>query len=738
MQRNKKVFLRKTQNQYLMKNICVAFTIIILIMPIYFNANNNVKKMVEKEQILHLSSGLWSIQSTIDECYSYAHDLSLNTYINRQAIANDGDEENALRIYNINKYKNAIKMYNPLIEDVLIQFANNKIILNQYTAYRDKETYYNNFFKYNTGSYSKWQDRVFTQSKLNSNCFDVWTNSLTDEKTLVMNYFYPKPENALIIISFIFIPEQELLQSILGEKVDNYSVVSLAFGHEPDTVSMIKDTGMESAEPIFFLESEYQNLSLEAYMSKEVYKSITKSNRNVLLIYIAIAVISAILLSFILARTNMSPLVAMIGLISQLGIKINENKNNAYAYISSALLRISNSKEHFMKEYELVSAPFKQLAFNSIIKGLKVDKSYLDYALGNTFEKNGEYMVICVSPIPASPQWEEDYSPNVALAVAKQLFIENTIDPVIFEFDSLFAILNVDSHGGKEALNNIIEKIYNVLTKRLGQNLCFGISLSFKNIEGLNDAVEQSIYMADYSRTMPFPHISQYESPLEVQYLPIHIDIEKLRHIMISDDKSEFEIYFDNIKQLINSQYLFKPLYCKTIYFSILAIYQDIISGLNSDIPILKDYDMKLSIQNNLGYLYNIGQHIIDLDIVNHQQKDTELTKRIMEYINDNYASPSLCLTMVADKFNYTERYVSNLIKKQTGNNYNQMLQDIRMNKAKMLLKDTHMTIHEIAISVGYDHSNSFYKYFKRVVGVSPKQYRTYNKTKKGSYISFE
>lgn len=54
-----------------------------------------------------------------------------------------------------------------------------------------------------------------------------------------------------------------------------------------------------------------------------------------------------------------------------------------------------------------------------------------------------------------------------------------------------------------------------------------------------------------------------------------------------------------------------------------------------------------------------------------------------------------------------------------------QYLLDRRIERAKVLLRDNELSIGEIGLSVGFEHSSHFTRAFRRVVGVAPSAYRS-------------
>jgi two-component system response regulator YesN len=79
---------------------------------------------------------------------------------------------------------------------------------------------------------------------------------------------------------------------------------------------------------------------------------------------------------------------------------------------------------------------------------------------------------------------------------------------------------------------------------------------------------------------------------------------------------------------------------------------------------------------------------------------------------------------VLADQFAVSLFHLSRTFKEQTARNFIDYVVDIRMLKAKELLLTTEDKIKDIADTVGYANVNSFIRLFKRVTGLTPKEYR--------------
>ncbi|KPU26683.1 hypothetical protein TR13x_08885 [Caloranaerobacter sp. TR13] len=122
---------------------------------------------------------------------------------------------------------------------------------------------------------------------------------------------------------------------------------------------------------------------------------------------------------------------------------------------------------------------------------------------------------------------------------------------------------------------------------------------------------------------------------------------------------------------------------------------------------------------------YNVKRVIIEelnkyfIEISN--QSD-EIVERAKEYIYKNY-NRDIKLEDVAEKVSVSPYYFSKLFKKEMGKNFIDFLTELRIEEAKKKL-DTGMSIKAVARYIGYSDPNYFSRVFKKVTGMSPKNYK--------------
>lgn len=95
----------------------------------------------------------------------------------------------------------------------------------------------------------------------------------------------------------------------------------------------------------------------------------------------------------------------------------------------------------------------------------------------------------------------------------------------------------------------------------------------------------------------------------------------------------------------------------------------------------------------------------------------------IMALIANHYTE-DLSLQSAAKAMNYSDTYFCKVFKHCFGKSFTAYLTEFRIGMAKQMLEDITINVKEISDKVGYRDSNYFTKVFKRIVGVTPSEYR--------------
>jgi AraC-like DNA-binding protein len=129
----------------------------------------------------------------------------------------------------------------------------------------------------------------------------------------------------------------------------------------------------------------------------------------------------------------------------------------------------------------------------------------------------------------------------------------------------------------------------------------------------------------------------------------------------------------------------------------------------------INQISMGLLFMNLSAFAENINQNYPN-------QYEQTLVFSVLKYIETHYKNGTLA--NIADELNQETYYISRLLKKHTGANFKELLQQRKLQQAVYLLKQTPLTVDSVMEAIGYDNSSYFYRKFREKYHCSPKEYR--------------
>lgn len=131
------------------------------------------------------------------------------------------------------------------------------------------------------------------------------------------------------------------------------------------------------------------------------------------------------------------------------------------------------------------------------------------------------------------------------------------------------------------------------------------------------------------------------------------------------------------------------------------------------------------NILNNLCMIYFaklVRKHQATVEVFSSISKENTRLLSIISYIQSNYTT--VTLVSVANYFHYAPAYLSNYIKEHTGENFIDLIKNIKLNRAVYLLRSSNLSINDICNEIGYESPPHFFRLFKEKYGLTPAKYR--------------
>jgi AraC family transcriptional regulator, transcriptional activator of pobA len=159
---------------------------------------------------------------------------------------------------------------------------------------------------------------------------------------------------------------------------------------------------------------------------------------------------------------------------------------------------------------------------------------------------------------------------------------------------------------------------------------------------------------------------------------------------------------------------------------AIISIFKMIEAELNSRIDefsqdvMIAHIELLLNYANRFYKRQFITRKIINNDLL------VKLEDLLTDYFN-NETSPSQGLPTVqylAEQLHLSPGYLSDMLRSLIGQNAQQYIHEKLIERSKELLSTTSLSVSQIAFQLGFEHSQSFSKFFKLKAKLSPLQFR--------------
>lgn len=103
--------------------------------------------------------------------------------------------------------------------------------------------------------------------------------------------------------------------------------------------------------------------------------------------------------------------------------------------------------------------------------------------------------------------------------------------------------------------------------------------------------------------------------------------------------------------------------------------------------------------------------------------KENDFINEIVEYIENNYKEP-INLQLLSDLVHFSPSYLSRIFHQEQGVTLRGYLNQVRIKHAIELLKETKMTVYEVAGACGFVNVSHFNRVFKQHTGKAPAEVR--------------
>jgi YesN/AraC family two-component response regulator len=444
----------------------------------------------------------------------------------------------------------------------------------------------------------------------------------------------------------------------------------------------------------------------------------------------------------------------------------NPVKKLLNAIPDSATNKIRNNENIVLDEYEILGYVYndvihKNKSLEEILESTKpaLKEKLIINLLRGTFNKSDEInerknylgiqfgdenFVVIVMQIDNYEQFSGRFSEKERNLFKIELIslIESTLCE---EFYCICAEIELDkfacivSSEDKTSLNNAkliqqMEKVKNVMKEKYPFTVTFALGRVYENIRNIESSFEEAKKALKYKLYKGNDEIVEYtyieESSEELYFYKNEKEKALINNIKTGQRDEVFyllNMIFEEIMENPKTTRIYVHQFFMRILDSIISIIIEMNIGVESvfgeNYNLYKELSEKETISDIRTWMHHICDLVVDnVNKVNITKSEFNI-KKVIEYTVENY-DKDISLNDIAEYSNLSSGYVCKIFKDYIGKNYTYYLNEIRIEKAKELLKETKLTVKEIGFRVGFNNIQTFMRTFKKYEGITPGQFR--------------
>jgi AraC-like DNA-binding protein len=629
-------------------------------------------------------------------------------------------------------------------------FPKSDVLISPSFASARMELIYEHYLKYDQLSYPDWKSQI-TSNRTLSDYWGPCDVSIEGVRHTVITYirylFSPyAPDATGVVISLIDVND---LTNILDNDIFHKGGSSWIQDKKGDLIALISDDHAQSLDLVnedtsvdaalvqsgrIFIEtqSDFNDWRYYAAIPTRVLMQKAYTIRDSFILAMGVAFLVIFILAFIIARKNSRPIQDMVVAFRKYGGKSDDQVGNEYDFITGSiydLFRVNKGlQDDLLQQKRLNQNTFFDRLIRNAFANLPEMENHLSHVEIQFTQPAYQVVVSQINGYYGQVTKEllDDLN-DIRVLVARLMHsIIGSLGYIhIVSEDKVALFLNLPA---QYELRPVIEEIQTELRK-YKIFMSFGVGTVKSNLLDFHESYHEAGVALESLRYQQIDYCEYQSSMAEQERFDFSAQTEEhLLALIHAGDKAGVAQLLQSIHQnnfiLRNLDLISLRLLYVQICSSMLRLRENKLTASCVDMNEIDQLNQSISKSPSEGAYWSLAavfQAITDKVNAERLCHHSRLRDRVIEYLAAHYTDQSLCLYSVALHFNLAEKYFSRFFKEQVGENFSCYLEKIRMRQAKVLLACKKKTIQEIAEQVGYQNTNTFYKAFKRIYGVSPR-----------------
>jgi two-component system response regulator YesN len=213
----------------------------------------------------------------------------------------------------------------------------------------------------------------------------------------------------------------------------------------------------------------------------------------------------------------------------------------------------------------------------------------------------------------------------------------------------------------------------------------------------------------------------------------LKVDKSAVENYLRSGTKDGFDEFFNAYLKPLGTTALKSDLIKNYIFVDVVLAITKLVNDLGGEVDkVISELNSIEMIMSNIKTIEQLREEAYKILSSALAYRDSQpngqyknLIRQTKEFIEHHYANPDLSLHEVAAQANLSPSHFSVVFSQEAGQTFKEYLTEIRINKAKELLRMTSLRSADIAYQVGYNDPHYFSSVFKKNTGLSPIEFRS-------------
>lgn len=674
---------------------CVLFmAILILVGPLYAISYNTLKDQVLKDSQAAVSRGMSRLDMEIEILQNIRLEMQNNPDFIRMKNLSSFEEVRQYIIFKdfADYFKAQTKTF-VLASNSYIFFRNNNCVVSDKYQYDNMEPIFNEHIRMENMDWAQFRSNLFENEEEFSARYveDLYVDNEYQPSLIVSLSLSPSISRSEAMLVWIYSID-DLFEDM---NLSNYREI---FDYISFNDKAILTAGNNKGNYQIVEGCKNINLKVAMNISEQYFNRQMNTFRSFLIVYIIALILVIICLEWFLNYWKNKPIKQMVKLVAKL-TGDSGTVDKGIEYVSDIMKQINLENQQYYRDM-LNFLFFKRLDENECEF---IRSKYPDFANPFFFATffgeriNIRILRLCMEKYGLKSQ--RILSPQEGECI---VFFKYSKEIEIDELRKTLA----------EVVNMLKE--YDVQTSAL-------ISIPCNDVSEFYDAyqyIKSSYRFTDYSGVFSFDNIeNESKTKNDRKYLYDSLYNNLIRGNAFEANQAVYKLWY---QVMTNGYSSVDPI--RKMFYRQLGILEDAAEKVNYRGE-LTQYDSKKKINDLAFSIAGDVENICSLISLRETQENGRI-QEVISWMNAHFKEPDFCMTSMENRFGMSGKTIGKIIKSTTGKTFQEYVEERRIELAKQLIIKPVVNMKAVAQECGFTNYDTFYKFFKKHTGVSPKQWK--------------